>query len=137
MALPAFTDSGGPVPGVGARGTVLGDLPDGPEAKASLAALYCAQMTTLTLGQLGGAAPIVVDGVFAENAVFMALLAAFLPERPVVRSLERQGTALGAASLALPEGHGVPDPRCEEDAPADLDGLAAYHAQWLDRVASL
>ena len=39
MALPSFTDSGGPCPGTGARGRIKGPLPASPSDKTALGAL--------------------------------------------------------------------------------------------------
>ena len=48
-ALPSFTDSGGPMPGTGNRGRVVGPIPASPEEWSSLAAIYCALMSDQSL----------------------------------------------------------------------------------------
>lgn len=139
MALPSFTDSGGPVPGSGGRGTVEGTVEDAAD-RAALAALYCAQMTALALERLAGPVPaprIIVDGPFGLNPGYLACLAALLPGASVLASDLREGTAAGAALLALADDEGrFPDlPVSLVPAPAaDLPGLGAHHARWRARV---
>jgi L-fuculokinase len=99
-AWPSFTDSGGPVPGSGGLGRVEGAL-DSEAERASLASLYCAMMTAIALKRMQAAPRIVVDGPFAANACFCQALAALLPHCEVHASRLEQGTARGAASLAL------------------------------------
>lgn len=104
-ASPSFTDSGGPAPGTGNKGRITGTIETDAE-RASLAALYCAQMSALALERIGNINPVVVDGPFAQNRTYMELLASCLPQTRVMAASGGSGTALGAASLALmsPEG---------------------------------
>ncbi len=104
-AWPAFTTSGGPVPNAGGRGCVEGVVRS-TEERASLASLYCAQMSALALQQMGTTSQVIVDGPFSDNPVYMAALAACLPCQEVFASTRGSGTAIGAASLALvPKDH--------------------------------
>jgi sugar (pentulose or hexulose) kinase len=97
MALPSFAASGGPFPG--RRGTLSG-TPAGPGQAAALAALYSALMTRESIALTGPATRVYVDGPFASNAAFCALLAALLPDAEVWASDETEGTAVGASLLA-------------------------------------
>lgn len=99
-ASPSFTDSGGPMPGTGNQGKITGRLETEAE-RASLASLYCAQMSALTLQRIGNTNPVIVDGPFAGNRAYMELLATCLPQNKVFASKSSNGTAVGAASLAL------------------------------------
>lgn len=132
MALPNFTQSGGPLPGP--KGHVTGVV--APEERRALAALYCAQMSVLALEAMSGAPPehILVDGPFSQNAGYLAALAALLPGSTVLASTQREGTATGAALLALMDqetGRLPPNPvPLAPVAAAELPGLAAYHAAW-------
>ena len=141
MALPSFTDSGGPAPGTGGIGRILGAA-DTDAERASLAALYCAQMTALSLQHLQGPTPsprIIVDGPFAQNPVYLACLAALLPGSTVETSNLTNGTAAGAALLALADNTGaIPSLPVELTPvpPAHLPGLAAYHQTWRARARS-
>ncbi len=136
VALPSFTDSGGPVPGTGGKGRVTGPAPEGDAEHASLAALYCAQMTAVMLDAMGRTRRIVIDGPFSRNAPYLAALAALLPRRGIYRSKEEGGTATGAAMLAFGPAPKAPPPgpEIEPVAAADLPGLAVYHAEWLSEI---
>ncbi len=132
-ALPSFTDSGGPLPGSGGRGRIEGPAPRGPAERAALAALYCALMTAKSLDAVRSRSGILVDGPFAENATFLGLLAALRPGQSVSASRAGEGTAAGAAILALmtPEG-GLPEVAIDlsEVRPLEVSGLTAYRDAW-------
>lgn len=130
MALPSFTDSGGPVPMSGGQGRIVGAEALSQSDLADLATLYCAQMTSVALDALGKTEQIVVDGPFSTNGAFLGSLAALMPGRRIHRSLEAQGTALGSASLAL--GTSAPGPRVEPVTTAEIPGLARYHQRWIE-----
>jgi sugar (pentulose or hexulose) kinase len=135
MALPSFTESGGPLPGTGGKGRIAGPVAT-REEKASLASLYCALMVSESLDAIRSNADIIVDGPFSQNEVFLSLLAALRPGQRVSASNLKDGTAAGAACLAL-----MPDgtlPRIEIEtrqiAPAAID-LARYKARWRAQAA--
>ncbi len=129
MALPSFTVSGGPMPDTGGRGRILGKTDLSAPERISLATLYTAMMTAFTLDRLGDTRRVVVDGVFAENAVFVALLDALLPNRDILAAHGDAGSARGAALLALPGRMAdiplAPAPKLH------IDGLADYYAMWV------
>ena len=133
FALPSFSDTGGPVAGSGNRGRIEGSFSDGPGQRASLATLYTALMTSEALDALESRSPIVIDGPFARNDLYCSLLAALRPRQRVASSLLQEGTAAGAAVLALmsPAGE-LPQRRVDLKlhAPAEFAGLGAYHALW-------
>jgi sugar (pentulose or hexulose) kinase len=136
MALPSFTDSGGPVPNSGGKGRVEGRSPQSPEEKASLAALYCAQMVSESLDAIGSKYDVIIDGPFSRNEIFVRLLAQLRPQQRLLTSDLRDGTTAGAACLALmPDGH---LPRIElsltEVEPAQMDGLEDYSRNWRRKV---
>lgn len=140
MALPAFEPQGGPFrerPGrvIGKRGAPV-SLPWLPPAeRATLAALYAAQVTAWIIEHLGAAGPVMLEGPLAHNAVYAAVLAALLPGRSVRASVDPlEGTARGAWQL-IHWAHGaaaLPPPRAIE--PARCSSLAAYHARWLSAL---
>jgi sugar (pentulose or hexulose) kinase len=108
MALPSFAPNGGPFPG--RAGSVEGRLPDRPGARAALASLYAALVTDWFLDALGAAAgPIAIEGSFAANRLYGAVLAALRPGQSVMASADAAGTAYGASLLASwpspPAGH--------------------------------
>jgi sugar (pentulose or hexulose) kinase len=133
FALPSFSDTGGPFPGSGGAGRIEGALSDSRPERASLATLYTALMTSEALDALGSSSPIVVDGPFARNDLYCALLAALRPRQPVASSLLQEGTAAGAAVLALMSPAGdLPERPVElkRHDPAPLAGLDAYRSSW-------
>jgi sugar (pentulose or hexulose) kinase len=138
LALPSFTDSGGPMPGTALKGRIEGPPPQGPEEFATLASLYTALMCDRSLDAIGSAGNIIVDGPFSTNRVFLSVLAALRPRQNVMASALRDGTTQGAAVLALMAGSGslprIAIDLVPCDPPADLD-IAGYRARWLARAA--
>ncbi len=134
MALPTFTDSGGPMPGTAKRGRIIGEA-NSPAAKASLASLYCALMVSESLDAVQSQHDIIVDGPFAENPVFLGILANLRSGQTVRASLLRDGTAAGAACLALMPAGLLPhiDIDMVQYHPVDLPGLDAYQQRWRNR----
>jgi sugar (pentulose or hexulose) kinase len=107
-ALPSFTDSGGPIPGTGNKGKVVGPQPTNSVERASLAALYCAQMVSAQLDAVQSINQIIVDGPFAKHPTFLSLLAQLRKNQTVYASDMRDGTAAGAACLALMQDGSLP-----------------------------
>jgi sugar (pentulose or hexulose) kinase len=132
MALPSFSDSGGPVPGTGGRGRRAGPPPQGAAGQASLAALYCAQMVSEQLDAIASRHDIIVDGPFARNGVLMAILAQLRRGQKVLASDLRDGTTAGAAAIALIDGSTLPTISIGLTATeaAAIAGLDDYHAGW-------
>lgn len=132
LALPSFTDSGGPVPGTGGKGRFEGGVPDTDAERAAMAALYCAQMVSEQLDAVVSRGDIIVDGPFAQNPVLMAVLAQLRAGQRVLASDLRDGTTAGAAALALIDGGRLPSVALRLNAvqPAGIAGLDAYHASW-------
>jgi len=138
MALPSFTDSGGPFPGTGHRGWIDGPAPEGPGERAALSSLYVALMTSVDLDLLQAEGQVIIDGSFADNRLFAGLLAAFRPKQSVLVSKAKDGTALGAALL-----WGWRDKRqattnldLETASPLTVEGLSAYADRWAERASS-
>lgn len=134
FALPSFTDSGGPMPGTGGQGRIVGPAPETAEEQATLAALYCALMTACSLRAVGAKADVIVDGPFSENPIYLAALAAAVPGNAVFASRVRNGTSTGAALLALADGDGrIPTTpvTLEPVAPVQCPEFGAYQDEWL------
>jgi sugar (pentulose or hexulose) kinase len=137
-AWPSFTASGGPAPRTQGRGRIEGALRD-PLERASLASLYCAQMSALALRRIGSGNPVIVDGPFSENTAYLEVLAACLPGQEVFASQVSNGTALGAASLALTAGGRDAAQETIQrriEAPRGLSENAAL-ASWFERIDHL
>ena len=132
FAVPSFTMTSGPVPDSLGKGHVKGQTADSAEERASLAALYCAQMVSEQLDAITSKDDIIVDGPFSQNPVLLAVLAQLRPAQKVMASTLRDGTTAGAAALAMIDDGRLPaiGIRMSEVKAADIAGLGAYHAAW-------
>jgi L-fuculokinase len=127
LALPAFSDQGGPF---GARkGRIQGGTPATPEARTALATLYAALVTAHVLERLEAPGDLIVEGGFTRSPAFAAVLAGLLPARRVVIAPAAAGAAAGAALLAH-WGEPHPPPRLEPARAWVLPGLKAYQERW-------
>lgn len=130
MLLPAVEPGSGPFRGQSMqwRGPVP---PEGSGTRAAALSYYLALMTRECLGLIGAAGPTIVEGPFARNAPFLAMLGA-ATGRPVLRSHTATGTSIGAALLCGPSGAvAPPDPVATARNTIDL---AAYAARWRQRA---
>ncbi|THD49685.1 MAG: hypothetical protein E7774_00895 [Bradyrhizobium sp.] len=139
FALPSFSDAGGPVAGSANRGRIEGPFTGVPAQRASLATIYTALMTSEALDAVDSRSPIVVDGPFSRNSLFCSLVAALRPGQRVASSLAQEGTAAGAAVLALMKPAGeLPKFAVElkPHEPGAFPGLAAYQRTWRAKARS-
>jgi L-fuculokinase len=137
LARPSFTPMSGPVPNSGGRGAILGPAPQDDHERASLAALYCAQMVSEQLDAIAAKDDIIVDGPFSQNPVLLAILAQLRPAQKVMASALRDGTTAGAAALPLIDGRGrLPHVglALSEVKPASVAGLEDYHDTWRSKA---
>ncbi len=125
MLLPAVEPRSGPFPGRAHRWTAAAPA-EGPRIAAL--AFYLALMTAECLAMTGAQGPTVVEGPFARNDAFLAMLAA-ATARPVAASRAATGTSIGAALL-----FGGGKVRQAGDASPVLPdpALAAYATAWRD-----
>jgi sugar (pentulose or hexulose) kinase len=98
-------------------------LTDGERAVA--VSWYLALMTSVCLGEIGAEGPTVVEGPFAANDAYCAMLRA-ATGRPVARA-RGTGTSAGAALLVVPGPPALPP---DDPAPAPEPALAAYADAW-------
>ena len=127
LALPAFSDQGGPF--AGRKGVIEGEAPATRHARAALATLYAALMTAHMLRRLEAPGDLIVEGGFTRSPAFAAVLAHLMSGRRVVIAPMSAGAAAGAAMLAhWGEPHGPP--RLESARAWDLPGLEAYRDRW-------
>ncbi len=126
LAIPAFTDQGGPF--AGREGRIEGHPPASPEGRAALATLYSALMTAHMLRRLEAPGDIIVEGGFNRSPAFAGVLAALMPGRTVLRAAA-SGAAEGAAMLAR---WGAPHepPNLAPARAWDPPGLATYAEAW-------
>ena len=127
LALPAFSDQGGPF--AGRVGGIEGDPPATPKARAALATLYAGLMTAHLLQRLEAPGDLIVEGGFTRSRAFGAVLAALMPGRRVVVAPMSAGAAAGAAMLAR---WGATDdpPRLEPARAWAVPGLDVYRRRW-------
>ena len=167
-AVPSFAAEGGPFAARAGWVERGGQVLAAPLARhltaaqrATLAALYCAQVTAwLTgflwadratgIGQAASNGRLIVEGPLAHNPVFLALLQSLLPSTDCFASTDAvEGTARGAwllsqwavngpnATRSLPEavaGMSLAPVTAKVDSALE-PALAAYHAEWLTRLA--
>jgi sugar (pentulose or hexulose) kinase len=89
-------------------------------------------MVSESLDALQSKHTVIVDGPFSQNTVFLTVLAALRPQQTILASEARDGTAAGAACLALmPEGN-LPNIKLamRTIAPARIDALTRYQSAW-------
>ena len=99
MLLPSVVQGCGPYPHH--VSCWLNDDSITPPQKQVAASLYLALMTASCLDLVGAAGDIIVEGPFASNVHFMAMLAA-ATDRGVFGTATATGTAFGAALLCAP-----------------------------------
>ena len=131
LALPSFSDQGGPF--AGRKGRVEGPAPATAAARTALATLYTALMTTHLVGRLEAPGDLIVEGGFNRTPAFAAVLAALLPNRQVVVAAKSAGAAAGAALLAH-WGEPAAPPRRDPAQAWVLPGLQAYRERWEQRL---
>jgi len=133
MALPCFAGPGAGGPFAARHGEIRGDIASAD--RPALATLYVALMSDLMLTRLGvTAGDLVVEGGFAANPSYAALLAAFRPSQPVFAGSDAAGTARGAALLAQWPPRDFQPPPLIAAQPCAIEGLHAYRDAWTSAV---
>ncbi len=127
MALPSFSESGGPFSG--RAGRQVGPAPETAQERYALATLYCVLMTDYCLDALGAAGPVTVEGSFCGNPYFAPLLGALRTGQAVSTSDDASGTTWGG--WMLHHWGELPATAGKAAEPLDLPGFAAYRASWL------
>jgi sugar (pentulose or hexulose) kinase len=116
---------------------LTGPEPSNAEERAAIATLYVALMMDVVLDQLRSTNRIVLDGGLARNQALLGTLAALRPAQSLSYNVAAEGTAMGAAALAL-EAHGqrgVFAPKMQEAKALELKGLDAYRDSWRELCA--
>ncbi len=133
LLLPSVIAESGPFPGTDFT-WVNGEPASGSPAHEAVVSFYLALMTAEGLAMTGAAGRVIVEGPFAANPAYLAMLEA-ASGLPVFRAGTRTGTSIGAAML-----FGKPDeaglalaraavPECLAEA------MARYATLWRDAVA--
>ena len=125
QALPSFQQGVGPFPN--ATGRWLGLMPSDHLDRRAVASLYLALMTNVSLDLIGSKEILVIEGRFADDAVFTGALAALRAEQKVY--LSDAGNSLPYGALRLFEPTLLPQDKLVPMAPLDCD-LAGYAATW-------
>ena len=126
MAMPAFTDQGGPF--ARRKGFIAGEAPTTPAGRTALATLYCALMAAHMLKRLEAPGDLIVEGGFNRSPAFAGVLAALMPGRDVLVA-PASGAAEGAALLAHWDEPHAP-PKLRRAAPWSAQGLREYQERW-------
>ena len=121
MLLPSVVRDTGPFPNCVARWT---EEPGSPTERRVAASLYQALMTMTCLDLIASSGPIVVEGPFASNPIYLAALHT-LSGRPLFASEATTGTAIGAALLT---GIRLDVPMHAVD--NTIEGLQTYAQRW-------
>lgn len=129
--LPSVVPRSGPFPDRLSRWT-RDDVT--PAEKTAALSLYLALVTATCLDLIGADGPTLVEGPFAGNGLYVAMLAAATGRGVRLPSPGSTGTSLGAALLALPDVRDAMPDAADAHAPAEPD-LATYAACWRARVA--
>jgi sugar (pentulose or hexulose) kinase len=130
MLFPAVVPGSGPF----GQHSMAWSHPDRSPAETAVAlGWYLAMMTAECLRIIGAQGPSIVEGPFAENAGYLAMLAT-VTGREVIVSPSRTGTAIGAALLFsyAQHRHAEPMPRVIKPDPH----LSDYAAHWRAVVGS-
>ena len=127
MLLPSIASGSGPFQG--RQMQWHGVEPDVGSGKRSAAlSFYLALMTGTCLNLVGGAGHTIVEGPFARNPEYLAMLQA-VTNRPVLTNAAVTGTSIGAAMLFGDDE--FPLKLDQIDAALPLDELRNYADQWL------
>ncbi len=130
--LPALVAESGPYQGRKARWRG-GEPPLGSGRRAAALALYLALVTDHCLGLIGHRGPVIVEGPFARNRIYLEMLSA-AASSPVIAAGSATGTSQGAALLA---GSGRPSALGEAEA-IHREGdprLTTYARAWRKALA--
>ena len=126
MAMPAFTNQGGPF--AGRKGFIEGGAPKTPAQRTALATVYCALMAAHMLRRLEAPGDLIVEGGFNRSPAFAGVLAALMPGRDVLVA-PASGAAEGAALLAQWDQPHAP-PKLARAKAWSAPGLRAYQERW-------
>lgn len=129
MLLPNVVAGSGPFPGQTMRWI---HEPATDTQRYAAAVLYAAMMTASSLSLIGADGPIVVEGPFAKNRLYLRALASMCGrDVRVAQGGTPTGTAEGAALLT-----GIAVPHLPETViPAGLLEVSTYRQRFLERVA--
>ena len=133
MLLPSVETGSGPFQG--SQMQWHGDEPEvGTGQRSAALSFYLALMTGTCLKLVGGAGPTIVEGPFARNPEFLAMLHA-VTARPVLTNGAVTGTSIGAAMLLGGDEFPPKLDQFETDLP--LDSLRTYAGLWTELAGAV
>ena len=130
--LPAVVPESGPFRGRRSRWTTPPERLT-PGQHAAVISLYLALMAGTCLQMIGAQGPVLTEGPFARNALFLDMLGALTGRAILLPGGSATGTSIGAALLALPQGAATGAAPAAEHPPADAAlhaKLTRYAARW-------
>jgi sugar (pentulose or hexulose) kinase len=130
FALPALQEGVGPYPHH--RGCWIG-RPEDQLGRRAAAGLYLALMLNTSLGLIGAAERLVIQGRFIADPVFARALASLRPGQTV--TLAPSGNSLCYGALSLIDSALVPAMPLNEVPPLPFE-IAPYAAEWRERLAT-
>ena len=128
-AIPSFVDQGGPFQHHPGRFTGPVHRLNGRQ-KTALASLYVSLMTDYCLDRLQQTGDLIVEGAFADNRLYLTLLATLRPDGAVLCSHDRTGTTLGTAMLSNPSRDWSFDYERVSADGSIRDAMVAYRDRW-------
>jgi sugar (pentulose or hexulose) kinase len=130
MLTPNLAGGSGPYPGL--KSEWLQAETAGVADRWAAACVYLALMTETCLELIGAKGPVLVEGPFASNEVYLDVLQALLG-RPVMAVSGSTGTSQGAGLLA---GVSLSSPSRGISSDLDREAIQAYAAHWKEIVPS-
>ncbi|MEI5680166.1 MULTISPECIES: FGGY-family carbohydrate kinase [unclassified Mesorhizobium] len=130
MLLPSVQQGSGPFPQRAGEWIVPRNLEAGERSAA--VSFYLAMMTATCLDLIGASGETIVEGGFADNRLFLDMLAAATGRPVFVSAANATGTSLGAAELAF---SGRACSNVAQRRPSNGDLLASYAEAWRSRIA--
>ena len=110
--------------------------PAAPGERYAAASFYCSLMTATCLELIGADGPIIVEGPFAANELYLGMLAAACGRPVATGAGSVTGTAIGAAMLANCAGRNpVPQPR-RNSGSIYMGAFQEYLTLWRAKVAA-
>lgn len=133
MLLPSVETGSGPFQGSHMQWHC--DEPEvGTGQRSAALSFYLALMTGTCLKLVGGAGPTIVEGPFARNPEFLAMLHA-VTARPVLTNAAVTGTSIGAAMLL--GGDEFPPKLDQFETALPLDSLRTYADLWTELAGAV
>lgn len=128
IALPSFTETGGPYPAH--CGKILASRDLCKAERYALACIYCALISDESLNLCASAGDIIVEGAFAKNRLLLQCLAVYRRDQTVYASSDSTGTTMGTAMLVTNTIVTPPLLMADRSDPQTIAKLLAYRKRW-------